>query len=70
LVTSPETAQRLALANNLRAEKGFPPLALVTVDWIAAEDGRPISSTRVRSGEIDEQGKLRGRSNLPSGPGK
>jgi pantetheine-phosphate adenylyltransferase len=70
LVASPETAQRLALANNLRAEKGFPPLALVTVDWIAAEDGRPISSTRIRSGEIDEEGKLRGRSNPPSGPGK
>jgi cytidyltransferase-like protein len=60
LVASPETAQRLELANSMRAEKGFPPLELVTVDWIEAEDGKPISSTRIRSGEIDEEGRLRG----------
>jgi pantetheine-phosphate adenylyltransferase len=70
LVASPETASRLALANNLRAEKGFPPLKLVTVDWIAAEDGKPISSTRIRSGEIDEEGKFQGRNNRSSHPGK
>jgi len=70
LVTSPETAQRLSLANNLRAESGFPPLALVTVDWIAAEDGRPISSTRIRSGEIDRDGRLVGRKDSSSTPGK
>jgi pantetheine-phosphate adenylyltransferase len=70
LVASPETAPRLGLANNLRAEKGFPPLELVTVDWIPAEDGRPISSTRIRSGEIDEKGKLQPKSNPSSRPGK
>ena len=31
LVASPETSSRLELANELRAEKGFPPLALVTI---------------------------------------
>jgi pantetheine-phosphate adenylyltransferase len=70
LVASPETAPRLALANKLRAERGFPPLKLVMVDWIKAEDGRPISSTRIRRGEIDEEGRLRGRHNLQTGPGK
>ena len=59
LVASPETAERLALANRLRAEKGFPPLELVVVDWVAAEDGKPISSSRIRSGEVDEEGRLR-----------
>lgn len=69
LVTSPETASRLGLANKMRAEKGYPPLALVTVDWVEAEDGRPISSTRIRKGEIDEEGALRsGRTS--SSPGK
>lgn len=58
LVASPETSDRLALANKLRAEKGFPPLKLVTVEWIKADDGRPISSTRIRRGEIDREGKL------------
>ena len=59
LVASPETAPRLELANKLRAEKGLPPLALVTIGWAEAEDGRPISSTRIRSGELDEEGRLR-----------
>jgi len=70
LVASPETASRLALANSLRAEKGFPPLVLITVDWVAAQDGKPISSTRIRGGEIDEEGRLL-RSRDPSvNPGK
>ena len=59
LVASPETSSRLELANRLRAEKGFPPLALVTIEWVAAEDGRPISSTRIRRGEVDPEGRLR-----------
>lgn len=58
LVASPETSERLVLANRLRAEKGFPPLTLVTIDWIEARDGKPISSTRIRKGEIDEEGNL------------
>jgi cytidyltransferase-like protein len=60
LVASPETGTRVELANALRAKRKFPPLALVTIDWVVAEDGRPISSTRIRSGEIDEEGRLVG----------
>src|SRR5216683_2321665 len=46
------------IASRLRADRGFPPLQLVVVDWVVAEDGRPISSSRIRNGEIDEEGKL------------
>jgi pantetheine-phosphate adenylyltransferase len=60
LVASPETGKRVGLANALRAKRGFPPLELVVVDWVVAEDGRPISSTRVRNGEIDVEGRLVG----------
>jgi cytidyltransferase-like protein len=58
LVASPETSSRLSIANDLRRQKGFPPLVLVTVDWVPAEDGKPISSTRIRGGEIDQEGRL------------
>ena len=58
LVASPETGKRVGLANSLRAVRGFPPLELVVIDWVRAEDGTPISSTRIREGEIDEEGRL------------
>lgn len=58
LVASPETGERVATANALRAERGFQPLELVIVQWVPAEDGKPISSTRIRSGEIDSEGRL------------
>ena len=65
LVASPETGKRVELANKLRRDRGFPPLDLVVVDWVFAEDGKPISSTRSRNGEIDEEGRLVGK-----GPGR
>jgi len=65
LVASPETGKRVELANKLRRDRGFPPLDLVVVDWVFAEDGKPISSTRIRNGEIDEEGRLVGK-----GPGR
>ncbi len=61
LVASPETSSRLELANRLRAEKGLAPMALVTIEWVPAEDGKPISSTRIRKGELDTEGRLRRR---------
>jgi pantetheine-phosphate adenylyltransferase len=60
LVASPETGKRVELANRLREKRGFPPLELVVVDWVVADDGKPISSSRIRSGEIDEEGRLIG----------
>ncbi len=44
--------------NTLRGERGLPELSLVEVSLIAARDRHPISSTRVRSGEIDKKGRL------------
>lgn len=58
MVVSPETAARVPLANKLRAEKGYPPLQVVTIEKVLAEDGQPISSTRIRSGEVDTEGRL------------
>jgi pantetheine-phosphate adenylyltransferase len=58
IVVSKETATRVPLANSLRQAKGFSPLEVVVVDYILADDLKPISSTRIRNGEIDFQGKL------------
>jgi pantetheine-phosphate adenylyltransferase len=57
IVVSRETAKRVPIANEARAEKGFPPLEVVTVDYVLAYDREPISSTRIRSGEIDTEGR-------------
>ena len=61
IVVTDETAQRVPLANTLRATKGYPPLDVVSVGYVMAEDRKPISSTRIRNGEIDQQGRLKGR---------
>ena len=58
IVVSSETAKRVDLANRLRAAKGFPPLEVITVSFVLARDGKPISSTRIRAGQIDETGRV------------
>ena len=61
IVVSRETAKRVSIANALRKEKGYPPLETVVVDFVLAEDSKPISSTRIRRGEIDAKGRVRRR---------
>jgi len=64
IVVSRETAKRVGIANALRKEKGYPPLETVVVDLVLGEDSEPISSTRIRKGEIDTEG----RTKRPRGP--
>ncbi len=58
IVVSRETLGRVTIANEERKKLGFNSLQTVVVDWVLAEDGQPISSTRIRRGEIDEQGNV------------
>lgn len=44
--------------NDVRLERGLQPLALVTIPHVMADDGLPISSTRVLAGECDADGHL------------
>lgn len=44
--------------NMLRSERGLQPLAIVEIPLVEAQDQKPISSTRVRLGEIDKNGHL------------
>ena len=45
-----------AYVNLLRGKMGLFPIDIISVDMIFAQDGRPISSTRIRAGEIDREG--------------
>lgn len=58
IVVTKETSARVPIANALRANKGYPPLKVEVVDYVLAGDDRPISSTRIRRGEIDTEGRL------------
>lgn len=57
LVTSTETQIKGKVLNEMRAKIGAKPVSIITVELIKAEDGSKISSTRIRTGEIDRQGR-------------
>jgi pantetheine-phosphate adenylyltransferase len=58
LVASSETGSKDKILNEIRAKKGLKPAKVITVGLVRAEDGSPISSTRIRAGEIDSKGRL------------
>jgi pantetheine-phosphate adenylyltransferase len=58
IVVSPETYPAAVKINRLRVRAGRRPIDIVRVDYVLAEDGEPISSTRIVRGEIDEHGNL------------
>lgn len=58
LVASSETQAKGRLLNQMRAQKGLKPVEVIEVGLVRAEDGSPISSTRIRAGEIDSRGRL------------
>ncbi|MDI9645145.1 MAG: phosphopantetheine adenylyltransferase [Archaeoglobales archaeon] len=57
LVVSPETYQNAIKINEKRLELGKKAIQIIRVEWVEAEDGKPISSTRIKKGEIDRYGK-------------
>ena len=59
LVVSRETAFRAREINRLRGERGLKPLKIRVIEMVLADDGEPISTTRIRRGEINQEGGLR-----------
>ncbi|MBS7635420.1 phosphopantetheine adenylyltransferase [Candidatus Bathyarchaeota archaeon] len=58
IVVSKETEPRARELNSLRLGNGLKPLKIIVIDMVPAEDQIPISTTRIRWGEIDREGKL------------
>jgi len=58
LVVSEETVNGGIRINELRCKNNLPPITILVVDMVLAEDGLPISSTRIRQGIINREGKL------------
>jgi cytidyltransferase-like protein len=60
LVVSDETRRAIRPINVERRRRGLRPIRVLVLPQVPAEDGRPISSRRIRAGEIDTDGHLVG----------
>ncbi|HYY71022.1 MAG TPA: cytidyltransferase, partial [Nitrososphaeraceae archaeon] len=58
IVVSEETVVKVQKLNEIRITKCLNPLSVIVVEIAKSEDGQPISSTRIRKGEIDDKGKI------------
>jgi pantetheine-phosphate adenylyltransferase len=58
LVVSEETETTALKINQKRREAGLPPLEIIAIRMVPAENCVPISTTRIRRGEIDREGHL------------
>ena len=56
IVTTESTKENCVKINELRKSKGMPQLEIILVPLVEDKDGKVISSTRIREGEIDING--------------
>lgn len=56
IVTTESTKKNCVKINELRKSKGMPQLEIILVPLVEDKEGRVISSTRIREGEIDING--------------
>ena len=56
IVTTEGTKGNCIKINELRKSKGLPQLEIIIVPLVKDQDGKVISSTRIREGEIDTNG--------------
>lgn len=60
IIVSEETEATAEVINKMRVERGKKPLLIFVITMVLADDGKPISSTRVRKQEVDRYGRLIG----------
>ncbi|MHA1230539.1 MAG: phosphopantetheine adenylyltransferase [Candidatus Helarchaeota archaeon] len=58
IVVSEDTYKVAEEINKIRRERALPPLTIISIPLIYSKDNKPISSTRIRTGEIDSKGHL------------
>jgi len=58
IVVSPETVKTAEETNDKRRKLGKKPLKIIKIPFILADDGAPISSSRIKNNEINADGKL------------
>jgi len=58
IVVSPETYQTAVEINKKRLKRKKKLIEIVEIDFVLAEDRKPISAERIAKGEIDREGKL------------
>ncbi len=57
IVVTEATLPNAQKINARRVSRGMTPLDVLVVPLLTAEDGGPLSSTRIRRGEVDEEGR-------------
>ncbi len=58
IVATEETLPTCERINEIRKKKGLKRLKIILLPYVYSEDCRVISSSRIRKGEIDRQGKV------------
>jgi cytidyltransferase-like protein len=58
LVVSEETKPTAERINERRMTAGLPTLEIVTINMVPSQNCGPISTTRIRRGEMDREGRL------------
>ncbi len=58
IVVCPSTYPTAVFINKERQKRNRKPMEIVKIEFVLADDGKPISSTRILEGEIDRQGKI------------
>jgi len=58
IVVSPETIRTAEEINDKRRKLDKKPLKIIKIPFVLAENGAPISSSRIKNNEINADGKL------------
>jgi len=58
IVVSPETYETAVKINKERLKRKKKLIEIVEINFVLAEDGKPISAERIAKGEINREGKL------------